>query len=81
MEKQVFYDEEGKAQEFNIKAKFSLDDKDYVAMEPSDNLEDIMYLLRIETDEDGEEYLVGIDDEELEEAKEAYEELLNLEEN
>ncbi|CDZ74925.1 hypothetical protein ING2D1G_0766 [Peptoniphilus sp. ING2-D1G] len=81
MEKQVFYDEKGKVQEFDIKAKFSLDDKDYVAMEPVENSDNLIYLLRIETDENDEEYLIGIDDEELQEARDAYEELLNMNEN
>jgi hypothetical protein len=62
--------------EFIIKAKFSLDDTDYVAMLPADDIESATYILRIELDDNGDEILVGIDDDELEEAEEAYEELI-----
>lgn len=75
-ERHLFYDELGNEIEFIIKAKFSLDDTDYVAMLPADDIESATYILRIELDDNGEEILVGIDDDELEEAEEAYEELI-----
>lgn len=76
MEHQLFYDEMGNEVEFIVKAKFSLDDSDYVAMLPVEDIHSPIYILRIEMDENGEEYLTGIEDDELEDAKEAYEELL-----
>lgn len=75
-ERHLFYDELGNPIEFIVKAKFSLDDTDYVALLPADDINSATYLLRVELDENGEEVLVGIDDDELEEAEEAYEELL-----
>ena len=75
-ERHLFYDELGNAMEFVVKAKFSLDDTDYVAMLPADEIESATYILRIDLDDNGEEILVGIDDDELKEAEETYEELL-----
>lgn len=75
-ERHLFYDELGNEIEFIIKAKFSLDDTDYVAMLPAEDIESATYILRIELDDNGDEILVGIDDDELEEAEEAYEELI-----
>lgn len=76
MQKQLFYDESGNPVEFIIKAKFSIDDTDYVAMVPVDDIEPLVYILRIDLDEEGNEILVGIDDDELDEAVEVYEELI-----
>ena len=75
-EKHLFYDELGNEINFIVKAKFSLDETDYVALLQADDIESPTYILRIEIDDNGDELLVGIDDEELEEAEEAYEELL-----
>lgn len=75
-ERHLFFDELGNEIEFIVKAKFSLDDTDYVAMLPADDIDSATYILRIEIDDSGDEILVGIDDDELEEAEEAYEELL-----
>lgn len=75
-ERHLFYDELGNEVEFIVKAKFSLDDTDYVAMLPADDIDSATYILRIELDDNGEEILVGIDDDELKDAEEAYEELL-----
>lgn len=75
-EKHVFYDELGNEIEFLVKAKFSLDDTDYVALLNADQLDTMTYLLKLELDEDGEPIFVTIDDEEeFEEVKSAYEEL------
>lgn len=76
MERQLFYDELGNPVEFIIKAKFSVDDSDYVAMLPVEDLESETYILRIDIDENGEDILAGIDDDELQVALEAYEELI-----
>lgn len=77
METLLFYDEMGNEIEFVVKAKFSIDDTDYVAMLPAKELDSYTYILRIELDDNGEEILVGIDDDELEEAQRVYEELEN----
>ena len=72
----VLLDELGEEQEFIILATFGLDDEDYAALIPSDDLEGLTYILRMETDESGELLLSGIeDDEELQDAIEAYEEM------
>ena len=76
MEKLKFYDENGKEVEFFVDAKFTLDDTDYVALYKDDEEPEI-YILKIEIDETGEEYLAGIDDKELQEAINAYEELIS----
>ena len=65
----------GNEVEFVVKAKFSIDDTDYVAMLPAKELDSYTYILKIDLDENGEEVLAGIDDDELEEAKKVYEEL------
>lgn len=69
-------DELGKEQEFIILATFGLDDEDYAALIPADNIEGPTYILRMETDENGDLLLAGIDDEEeLQDAIEAFEEI------
>jgi uncharacterized protein YrzB (UPF0473 family) len=69
-------DELGKEQEFIILATFGLDDEDYAALMPADDIESPTYILRMETDENGDMLFAGIDDdEELEDAIEAYEEM------
>ena len=75
-ERHLFYDELGNEIEFSVKAEFTLDDTDYVAMLPASDIDSATYILRIELDDNGDELLVGIDDVELKEAEEAYEELL-----
>lgn len=56
--------------------KFSIEDTDYVALY-TDEDEPEIYILKVIEDENGDELLSGIDDDELEEAKKAYEELLD----
>lgn len=75
-ERHLFYDELGNEIEFLVRAKFTLDDTDYVALLPAEDIESMTYILRVELDDNGDEILVGIDDEELREAEEIYEELL-----
>lgn len=75
-EKHVFYDELGNEIEFLVKAKFSLDDTDYVALLNADQMDTMTYLLRLELDDIGDPIFVTIDDEEeFDEVKTAYEEL------
>ena len=76
MEKIKLYDENDVEVEFFIDAKFSIEDTDYVALY-TDEDEPEIYILKVIEDEDGNELLAGIDDDELEEAKKAYEELLD----
>lgn len=75
-EKHLFYDELGNKVEFFVKGKFTLNDTDYVALLPTDDISSMTYILKIDIDDNGEEMLVGIDDDELERAREVYEELL-----
>lgn len=70
----ILLDEMGNKIKFQVMATFGLDDIDYAALLPSDDIEGLTYLLRIEYDDQGEPILVGIDDEkELEEVIEIYE--------
>lgn len=72
----ILLDELGEEQEFVILATFGLDDEDYAALIPANDIESPTYILRMETDENGDLVLFGIeDDEELEDAIEAYEEI------
>ena len=72
----MLLDEFGKEQEFIILATFGLDDSDYAALPPTNDMEGLTYILRMETDEDGELLLTGIDDEEeLQDAIDVYEEI------
>ena len=75
-EKIVLLDEMGNEKEFQVLATFGLDDMDYAALLPLDDIEGLTYLLRIEYVNQGELILAGIDDEEeLEDVVEAYEEI------
>ena len=77
-EKIVLLDEMGNEKEFQVLATFGLDDMDYAALLPLDDIEGLTYLLRIEYVNQGELILAGIDDEEeLEDVVEAYEEIQN----
>lgn len=77
MEKIELMDDEGNKVEFNILDTFGMDDEDYAVLEPVNEEDDMVYILRIENSEDdGEVVLVGIDDEEeLNDAISVYEEL------
>ncbi|MBU5254924.1 DUF1292 domain-containing protein [Tissierella praeacuta] len=75
-EKIILLDELGQEQEFVILATFGLDDEDYAALMPSNDIDGPTYILRMDRDDMGELLLVGIDDdEELQEAIDAYEEM------
>ena len=72
----LLLDEFGKEQEFLILATFGLDDADYAALLPTDDMEGLTYILRMEKDDSGELILMGIDDEEeLQDAIDVYEEI------
>ncbi len=69
-------DELGMEHEFIILASFGLDDDDYAALVPADDLDSPTFILRMETDDNGMLTLQGIEDEEeLQEAIDAYEEI------
>ena len=55
-------DEEGNESEFEYLGELTLDDNDYIALIPLDGEEDEYVILKVETDENGEELLVTIDD-------------------
>jgi len=72
----ILLDELGKEQEFIILATFGLDDEDYAALLPSNHIDSPTYILRMETDENGDMLFAGIDDdEELQDAIDAFEEI------
>ncbi len=70
------YDESGNKQLFRILDTFGMDEQDYAVLLPESGHMDNTYILRIEMDENGQQYFAGIDDEdELEDAIQIYEEL------
>lgn len=75
MQRIAFHDEYGNLKDYIIKAKFSLGHSKYIAILPADEIESPTYILRIDTDEMGQEILVGIDDEEIKEVSQVYEEV------
>ena len=75
-EKHIFYDELGNEIEFVVKAKFNYDDQEYVALLHAKEIDALTYILKVEMNDDGEEVLVHVDDEELEEATDIYEEII-----
>ena len=75
-DKIVLLDEMGNRIEFQVLATFGLDDFEYAALLPVDDMESLTYLLRIEYDDEGEPILVGIDDDdELKDVIKVYEEI------
>ena len=80
----VLYDEEDNECRFEVLAVLDVDDGRYAILMPEDGNEEEeeAYVLRIEQDENGEDILVGIDDdEELDTVVEAYEELARQQNN
>jgi uncharacterized protein YrzB (UPF0473 family) len=80
----VLYDEEDNECRFEVLAVLDVDDGRYAILMPEneDEEEEEAYVLRIEQDENGEDILVGIDDdEELDTVVEAYEELARQQDN
>ncbi len=57
-------DEEGKEQEFEMLGCEEIDGTLYVALVPADEKSDVYVILKKTTGDDGEEYLVTIDDDE-----------------
>lgn len=85
----VLYDEGGNEVEFEIIASLEVNDMEYAILLPNDidikpesEEVDEVYILRMELDENGEDVLVGIEDEnELNDVIAAYEELIKDESN
>lgn len=80
----VLYDEEDNECRFEVLAVLDVDDGRYAILMPEsgEEEEEEAYVLRIEQDENGEDILVGIDDdEELDTVVEAYEELARQQDN
>ncbi len=72
----VLLDEMGNEVEFQVLSTFGIDNIDYAALLPLNDIESLTYLLRIEYDDEGELVLVGIDDEEeFNEVIQVYEEI------
>jgi len=68
-------DESGQVIEVELIDTFGLDDDDYAVFSTLDDT-DLLYILKIEVSEDDEEvYFVGVEDDELDELIEVYEEL------
>ena len=75
-EEEVFTltDEEGNESDFEFIGKIELGDNTYVALVPVDGDEEEYVILKVDTDENGEEYLSTIeDDEEFDKAADAFE--------
>ena len=75
-EQEVFTltDEEGNESDFEFIGRIELDDNTYVALIPVDGGEEEYVILKVETDENGEEMLITIeDDEEFDKAADAFE--------
>lgn len=69
-------DELGNKVEFQVLATFGIDDAEYLALLPVDDMKSLTYLLRIDYDEDGGVVLVGIDnDDEFKDVIEVYEKI------
>ena len=75
-ERIVLLDEMDNEIEFDVLATFGLDDIDYAALLPVDEIDGLTYILRIEYDDEGNPMLMGIDDDqELEDAIKVFEEI------
>jgi uncharacterized protein YrzB (UPF0473 family) len=71
----VLVDEEGVEHRYALERVVELGEKKYVIMVPEiqESDEDEAHVFRIDTDEEGEEILVDVDDEEIEQIQEALE--------
>ena len=75
-EEEVFTltDEEGNESDFEFIGRIELGENTYVALVPVDGDEEEYVILKVDTDENGEEYLSTIeDDEEFDKAADAFE--------
>lgn len=75
-EQEVFTltDEEGNESDFEFIGRIELDNNTYVALIPVEGTEEEYVILKVETDENGEEMLITIeDDDEFDKAADAFE--------
>ncbi|KPU44950.1 hypothetical protein OXPF_14280 [Oxobacter pfennigii] len=73
-------DDEGNEVECEVIDMFEFEEKEYIVLLPAD--EEDPYILRVDKDEDGSEIFAVIeDDEEFEKVADAYDELLEEDEN
>ena len=75
-EEEVFTltDEDGNESDFEFIGRIELENNSYVALIPVDGSEDEYVILKVDKDENGEEYLITIeDDDEFDKAADAFE--------
>ena len=70
----LLHDDNGKEIEFIVEATFEIDTEKYIVMYETEEVEDY-YIMKYTEDKEGNLVFIGLDDEELREAQEAYEEL------
>lgn len=70
----LLHDDDGNEIELIVEATFEIDTDNYVVMYESEEDEDY-YIMKYSEDNEGNFVFTGLDDEELREAQEAYEEL------
>lgn len=70
----LLHDDDGNEIELIVEATFEIDTDKYVVMYESEENEDY-YIMKYTEDEEGNLVFIGLDDEELREAQEAFEEL------
>lgn len=70
----LLHDDNGKEIEFILEATFEIDTEKYIVMYETEEDEDY-YIMKYTEDKEGNLVFIGLDDEELREAQEAYEEL------
>lgn len=70
----LLHDDNGKQIEFIVEATFEIDTEKYIVMYETEEDEDY-YIMKYTEDKEGNLVFMGLDDEELREAQEAYEEL------
>ncbi len=67
-------DEEGNESEFELIGTMEIDETTYVALMPTEGADDEYVILKLTTDENGEEFLITIDDDdEFDKAADAFE--------
>ena len=70
-------DDKGNEVEFEVIATLNFNNNEYTILMPLDAIEDVAYIFRVDTDDQGEEVLLPIeDDDEFDEVREEYERLM-----
>lgn len=73
-------DESGEVVEARLIDSFGMNEDDYVVFEALDGSE-LLYILKVEYEDDGDVFFVGVDEDELDDLIEVYEELKEEQEN